>query len=61
MRPKARELVLHGGPPGWLEESDPAGVILYVTDGPYPPDFSVLYRGCPDRSCKLMEFPAAVI
>jgi hypothetical protein len=25
MRPKARELVSHGGPPGWLEESDPAG------------------------------------
>ncbi len=24
-----------GGPPGWLEESDPAGVILYVMDGPY--------------------------
>ncbi len=25
MRPKARGLVQHGGPPGWLEESDPAG------------------------------------
>ncbi len=23
MRPKARELAQHGGPPGWLEESDP--------------------------------------
>jgi hypothetical protein len=35
MRPKARGLVQHGGPPGWLEKSDPAGVILYVMDGPY--------------------------
>ncbi len=25
MRPKARILAQHGGPPGWLEESDPAG------------------------------------
>ncbi len=24
-----RGLTQHGGPPGWLEESDPAGVILY--------------------------------
>ncbi len=23
VRPKARELAQHGGPPGWLEESDP--------------------------------------
>ncbi len=35
MRPKARGLAQHGGPPGWLEESDPAVVILYVMDGPY--------------------------
>ncbi len=35
MRPNARGLVQRGGPPGWLEESDPAGVILYVMDGPY--------------------------
>jgi hypothetical protein len=34
-RPKARGLAQPGGPPGWLEESDPAGVILYVIDGPY--------------------------
>jgi hypothetical protein len=26
MRPKARGLTLHGGPPGWLQESDPKGV-----------------------------------
>ena len=35
MRPKARRLAQRGGPPGWLEGSDPAGVILYVMDGPY--------------------------
>jgi hypothetical protein len=35
MRPKARGLAQHGGPPGSLEESDPAGVILYVMDVPY--------------------------
>jgi hypothetical protein len=29
-----RGLAQHGGPLGWLEESDPAGVILYVMDGP---------------------------
>ncbi len=25
---EAIELARHGGPPGWLEESDPAGVIF---------------------------------
>ncbi len=46
MRPKARELAQHGGPSGWLEEIDPAGVM----DAPYLPAFP--YRtGCPDRSC----------
>ena len=50
MRPKARWLVQHGGPPGWLEESDPAGVNLYVIDGPYRLPFP--YRtGFPDSSC----------
>ncbi len=29
-----RGLAHHGGPPGWLEESDPAGVLLYVMDVP---------------------------
>jgi hypothetical protein len=32
MRPKARGLTQHGGPPGWLEESDPAGCD-FVRDG----------------------------
>ncbi len=53
MRSKARGLVQHGGLPGWLEESDPEGAILYVMDGPYRLPFP--YRtGCPDRS-----YPAA--
>ncbi len=34
MTPKARGLAQHGGLPGWLEESDPVGVIFYVMDGP---------------------------
>jgi hypothetical protein len=35
MRPKARGLAQHGGPTGWLEDREPAGVILFVMDGPY--------------------------
>ncbi len=35
MRPKARGLAQHGGLAGWLEESDTAGVILYVMDVPH--------------------------
>jgi hypothetical protein len=30
MRPKARGLAQHGGPPGWLEEIDPAGCDFVV-------------------------------
>ncbi len=33
-RPKSRGLVQHGSLPGWVEESDSVGVILYVMDGP---------------------------
>ncbi len=60
MRPKARVLAQHGGPPGWLEA---AGVILHVMDGPYPPAFCVPYRSPRQElpSVKLIEFPAAVI
>ncbi len=48
---KARGLVQHGGPSYWLEESDPAGVIFKVMDGPYRLNFP--YRtGFPDRSCQ---------
>jgi hypothetical protein len=63
VRPKARRLAQHGGPPGWLEECDPAGVILYVMDCmAVPSAFSVPYR-LPWQelpSGKLMEFAAAV-
>jgi hypothetical protein len=45
---KARGMAQHGGPPGWLVESDLVGVILEVMDGPYR-------NGCPNRSC-----PAAI-
>ena len=38
MRLKARGLAQRGGPPGWLEESDPAGVIL-LCDGWFPSHF----------------------
>jgi hypothetical protein len=44
MRPKDRGLAHHGGPLGWLEESDPVGVVLYVMDRQaVPPTFSVQY------------------
>jgi hypothetical protein len=49
-RPKARGLVQHGSPPGWLKESDPAGVILYMMDGLYCLPFPY-HTGCPDMSC----------
>jgi hypothetical protein len=45
MRLKARGLAYHGGPPGWLEERDPAGVILYVMDGLY--STACLFRTLP--------------
>ncbi len=35
MRQKARGLAQQGGAPGWLEESDPGGVILHGIDVPY--------------------------
>jgi hypothetical protein len=34
MRPKDRGLTQHGGPPGWLEESDPA---RDIHDGRFKP------------------------
>jgi hypothetical protein len=32
---KARGQAQHGGPPGWLEESNTAGVFFYMMDEPY--------------------------
>jgi hypothetical protein len=61
--PKARGLAQHGGLPDWLEESDPAGVILYVLDcGHTACLFSaipVALTGMP--SFELMEISAAVV
>jgi hypothetical protein len=48
MWPKARGLVQHSSSPGWLEDSDPAGVILYVMEGPYRLPFPYC-TCCPDR------------
>jgi hypothetical protein len=48
-RPKPRGLA---GPPGWLEESDQADVILYVMDGPYLLPFPYC-TGCLDWKCPL--------
>ncbi len=45
MMPKARGLAQHGGPPGWLEESDPAGC-YFVRDGRSMPDHTT----CPGLS-----------
>jgi hypothetical protein len=50
MRPKSRGLAQHGGPPGWLEESVLAGVILYVMDGPYRLPFPY-HTNFPEMSC----------
>jgi hypothetical protein len=51
MRPKARGLAQHGGPPGWLKESDPVGVILYVMDVKGIHALPYSYRNArPDRS-----------
>jgi hypothetical protein len=45
-RPKARGLAQHNGPPGWLEEVDPASVIFYVYRLSFP-----YHTGCPDKNC----------
>ncbi len=47
MRPKARGLVQHGGPPGWLEESGLAGCD-FVCDGRAMPPVQ-----CPDGPYRL--------
>ncbi len=58
MRPKARGLVQHGGPPGWLEESDPARC-----DGRFMPPALTDHTSCPGLgllSCERLAIPAAV-
>jgi hypothetical protein len=46
MRPKARGLAQHGGPPGWLEGSDPAGCD-FVRDGRSMPPALTDHTSCP--------------
>jgi hypothetical protein len=59
-RPKARGLARHGAPPGWLEMSDPAGVILYGMDGPYGLTFLVALTGAAqlraDETCSCLLY-----
>jgi hypothetical protein len=52
MRSKARGLAQNGGPPGWMEESDPAGVILYVMDGPYCLPFPYCFQLLFNSKCR---------
>jgi hypothetical protein len=61
MSPRASGLAQHGGSPGWLEESDPTGVIFVRMA--VPPAFTVPYRLSSQElpSCELMEFPAGLI
>jgi hypothetical protein len=37
MRAKARELTQYGGPPGWLEDGDPAGCDFVLGVRSMPP------------------------
>jgi hypothetical protein len=57
IRPKARGLAQHGGPPGWLEESNLAGcdrsMPPVLTDRTAWPDLELL-------SCEFLANPAAV-
>ncbi len=63
MRPKAREMTQHGGPPGWLDKSDPARWVLRWDRRSMPP--SLMDRtACPGLellSCELLTNPAAVV
>jgi hypothetical protein len=57
MRPKARGLAQHGGPAGWLEESEPAGC-----DGRSMPPTLTDRTTCPGLellSCEHLAIPAA--
>ncbi len=52
MRPKTREMTQHGGPPGWLEESDPAGWDLSCDGQSMPP-----YRLPQTGAAQLQAYP----
>ncbi len=61
MRLKARGLAQHGGPPGWLEESDPAGCD-FVCDGRSLPPALTDHTACPGLgllNCECLAIPTA--
>ncbi len=61
MRPKAREMTQHGGPSGWLEESDPSGWDLRCDGRSMSPSLTD-HIACPGLellSCELLANPAA--
>ncbi len=62
MRPNARKLAQHGGPPSYLEESEPAEWDCVVMDGPKPPSLTdrTACTGLELLSCELLANPAAV-
>jgi hypothetical protein len=47
MRLKARGMAQHGDPPGWLEESDPAGCD-FLRDGRSMPPALTVHSACPN-------------
>jgi hypothetical protein len=47
MRPKARGLAQHGGPPDWLEECDPAARWYFVRDRRSMPPALTDHTTCP--------------
>ncbi len=53
MRLKARWLAQHGGPPGWLEESDPAGCD-FARDGRYMLPALTDHTTCPGSGADLL-------
>jgi hypothetical protein len=61
MRPKARRLAQHGGPPDWLEKSDPAECD-FIRDGRSISPSMTDHTACPDLgllSCERLAIPTA--
>jgi hypothetical protein len=64
MRPKARGLTQHGagGQPSWLENSDPAGVIIYMTNEPHRCLFRTILIALTEAALLRADgIPAAVV
>jgi hypothetical protein len=64
MNPEARWLAQHGGSPGWLEKSDPAGCDFVRVGWSMPPSLKLKDRtACPGPellSCELLANPDAI-